>query len=93
MPYIEQRERDILDPSIDVLADKIRCLNGSGTGFAGMLNYAFTRLSLKTMPGKRYWTIALVIGTIICTALEFYRRLAAPYEDEKIKQNGGVYDA
>ena len=27
-----------------------------------------------------------------CAKLELYRRVAAPYEDEKIDQNGDVYD-
>jgi hypothetical protein len=31
------------------------------------------------------------VGAIECCKLEFYRRVAAPYEDRKIKTNGDVY--
>lgn len=32
-------------------------------------------------------------GAIECAKLEFYRRVAAPYEDKKIAENGDVYPA
>jgi hypothetical protein len=31
------------------------------------------------------------IGALECCKLEFYRRVAVPYEDRKIKSNGDVY--
>lgn len=61
---------------------------------AGDLNYAITTLLLKytKREGKKYFTIVVVMGTLLCVALEFYRRLAAPYEDQKIRENGDVND-
>jgi hypothetical protein len=32
-----------------------------------------------------------VVGALECAKLELYRRLAAPYEDQKIKLNGDAY--
>ena len=32
-----------------------------------------------------------VMGVLACAQAEVYRRLVAPYEDEKIKENGDVY--
>ena len=32
-----------------------------------------------------------VIGALECAKLELYRRIAAPYEDTKIQENGEVY--
>jgi hypothetical protein len=32
-----------------------------------------------------------IIGVLECAKLEIYRRTAAPYEDEKIEQNGDVF--
>ena len=42
--------------------------------------------------GKNYTNINEVIGVLECAKLELYRRVAAPYEDEKIEQNGDVYN-
>ena len=32
-----------------------------------------------------------IIGALECAKLELYRRVAAPYEDDKIIENGDVY--
>jgi hypothetical protein len=32
-----------------------------------------------------------MIGALECCKLELYRMMAAPYEDDKIAENGGVY--
>ena len=59
----------------------------------GELNYAFTRMALGYIErhGKDYQHISEVIGAFECAKLEFYRRMAAPYEDTKIAENGDVY--
>jgi len=31
------------------------------------------------------------VGVLECAKLELYRRIAAPYEDEKIVETGDVY--
>jgi len=56
---------------------------------AGEINYVVARL-LYHWP-RRYWAIALACGMLVTCLLEFYRRVAAPYEDTKIKENGDVY--
>lgn len=94
MPYIPQKYRPALDEYIDKLAEEIKkaALKEGGEGaFAGFLNYCSTRLALKTIPERRYWAIALIVGVFKNVADEFYRRYAAPYEDEKIKKEGDVY--
>lgn len=97
MPYIPQRDREKLDQLIDQLAEQI--VNQSKeqadeAAFAGLLNYSLTRLALKVIKlrfGKiRYWIIATTVGVFQNVADEFYRRLAAPYEDKQIEKNGDV---
>jgi hypothetical protein len=60
---------------------------------SGDLNYAITRLcdDYLNLQGLSYFTINEVIGVLECAKLELYRRIAAPYEDQKIIQNGDVY--
>jgi hypothetical protein len=38
-----------------------------------------------------YQSINDVLGALEGAKLEFYRRIAAPYEDTKIQENGDVY--
>jgi hypothetical protein len=41
--------------------------------------------------GLSYKSINDVIGVLECVKQEFYRRIAVPYEDKKIEQNGDIY--
>ena len=60
--------------------------------FAGALNY-FNFVIVKRYlekSGKRYWKLALILGTLVCCVFEIYRRVVAPYEEECIEKNGDV---
>ncbi|VVB53018.1 Uncharacterised protein [uncultured archaeon] len=56
----------------------------------GVVNFAITRL-LKGLYGVSYKDIEREMGLLECVKQEVYRRLAAPYEDTKIKENGDVF--
>jgi hypothetical protein len=59
---------------------------------AGELNYCITLLVDVFLDGAvNYDAINEVIGVLECAKLELYRRIAAPYEDKKIAENGDVY--
>lgn len=77
MPYIKQDRRKTLTSPKD----------------AGELNYLITELcdTYLAAVGKSYLNINQVIGALECAKLEFYRRVAAPYEDAKKEENGDVY--
>lgn len=95
MPYIIPKQRKLLDPHIERLAEEIQRIAEECEdphAFAGLLNYTCTRLAIKLMPERRYWVIALITGIFKNIADEFYRRVGVPYEDEQIKKNGDVYD-
>ena len=81
MPYIVNSAREQLD-------------NGGLPNSAGELNYVISSLVDEYLQeyGKNYTNINEVIGVLECAKLELYRRVAAPYEDDKIDQNGDVYD-
>lgn len=86
MPYIKQEKRD-----------EFRTVGETGhnpaTRTAGELNYEITLKLLKHLKvnGLSYQTINDIVGALEGAKLEFYRRIAAPYEDTKIKENGDVY--
>jgi len=97
MPYIAPELRRELDPHIDALAERLASQSraaGYDGAFTGLLNYACTRLALALIRRRfgnlRYWLIAAVTGVFHNMAAEFYRRLAAPYEDVQMARNGDV---
>lgn len=78
MPYIKQRDRESLGISV--------------ANNAGELNYLFTDIIDNYLTEKlSYQRINDCIGALEGAKLELYRRIAAPYEDVKIKENGDVY--
>lgn len=97
MPYIQKSDRKNLDSLIDKLAEQIvkqSKEHDDDAAFAGLLNYACSRLALKIVRlrfGKmRYWLIAVLTGVFKNVGDEFYRRIATEYEDLQIKKNGDV---
>jgi hypothetical protein len=92
VPYIAPEDRKALDPPIDELAAAVKSKAGERDGsFEGLLNYAITRLVLEVLPTRRYASIARATGVLENVKQEFYRRYAAPYEDEQIEKSGDVY--
>lgn len=62
----------------------------------GELNFLITYIVcgyITRQGGMKYGNINEVIGALECAKLEMYRRLAAPYEDKKILENGDVYES
>jgi hypothetical protein len=97
MPYIKKEDRIILDPHIDRLACALASRaveSADDAAYAGLLNYTCTRLALLVIRQRfqkiRYWIIATTSGVFHNIADEFYRRLAGPYEDQQITNNGDV---
>lgn len=80
MPYIKKVDRNEL-----------------AAGFipetAGELNYCLTKFIWSYYNDNEpcYQTINDILGALEGAKLEFYRRVAAPYEDQKIEENGDVY--
>lgn len=85
MPYIKPYQRDILEPFVDELAQ--RC---STSGDFTYVIYALAKTMVKYQHGRDYDYLSKIIGCMECAKTEFYRRIVAPYEDQKIKENGDV---
>ena len=90
MPYIKKKDRIILDDSIESLAIRIATYDG----MAGRFNYSISKMIdiILTQRGLNYANMNEIIGALECIKLELYRRIASPYEDKKIKENGDVYN-
>lgn len=83
MPYIKQEDRAGFDSVLQHL---------QVPKTAGELNYVFTWILIQYLRtnGKNYQHINDVIGALEGAKMEAYRRLAGPYEDQKIAENGDV---
>lgn len=82
MPYIQQyRRKEVEDKIPD---HEWNC---------GELNYSITTLLINywNAHDQKYQIINDIIGALEGAKAEFQRRVVAPYEDQKIIQNGDVY--
>jgi hypothetical protein len=76
VPYIPLDQRDAAKPD---------------SSDPGSLTYLLYRHCLDALPeNPRYRDFHSVIGALEAAKLEFYRRHVAPYEDQKIEENGDV---
>ena len=86
MPYINKNQREGIEAELNVLLNVL-------SGGPGELNYVITRILLDSLGYQtlHYEKVNMLVGVLECAKLELYRRLAAPYEDQKIEENGDVY--
>jgi hypothetical protein len=87
MPYITQEERPQYEELIIEITDLLK--EKPVDSVDGHINYIVTRIIKEVYP-LRYFHINRAMGVLECIKQEFYRRVAAPYEDVKIEQNGDV---
>ncbi len=80
MPYIKQHRREALE-------------EGDTPKGPGELNYVFTLIANKYIEqwGLNYANMNDIVGALEGAKIEFCRRVMAPYEDIKIKENGDCY--
>jgi hypothetical protein len=80
---------------VPYIPDERRIQIGSGDSFdtAGELNYLLTMAVLEYLgDSPNYERFNAAIGALESCKQEVYRRLIAPYEDRKIKENGDVFE-
>jgi hypothetical protein len=87
LPYIKMEARGKYEKALKEIigilkAQPVESIDGD-------LNYIITRILKESYP-LRYFNLNRAVGVLECCKLEFYRRVAAPYEDTKIKENGDV---
>lgn len=82
MPYVKRERRKELDSGNYDLSELS----------AGELNYLVTKhvLDFLRVRPLSYERINTVLGVLEAIKQEVYRRIAAPYEDEKIRENGDL---
>lgn len=100
MPYIESKFRNRFDIHIEKMVDSLLSVipEKDVDGFeatdllecSGNLNYVITRICSSLMGKPNYAKVAIITGVLENVKQEFYRRVASPYEDKKIVENGDV---
>jgi len=87
LPYIKAGNRKKYEKILEELVKILKTLPPEKID--GELNYIVTKI-LKEIYPLRYFHINKAMGVLECIKLEYYRRVAAPYEDQKIKDAGDV---
>jgi hypothetical protein len=89
MPYIKQERRAAIDPDLQKL---IKFLKAIGMK-KGDMNYVMTKMCQEYVAhhGKSYDHLSDVTGMLNDVKTEFERKVVAPYEEEKIVENGEIY--
>ncbi len=90
MPYIKEEDRVLLDPFVEQLALMLGYSEDSSDK-DGKVNYVISKLFNLLYNKPSYSVINRGIGVLESAKLEFYRRVAVPYEDKKKLINGDVY--
>jgi hypothetical protein len=94
MPYIKEESRVFLDECIEntvvKLADGNELSDAEFLSISGELNYTFSRIIAGCMGKPSYSKVAIITGVLENIKQEFYRRVASPYEDKKILENGDI---
>lgn len=94
MPYIKEESRKLLDECIESMVECF--VHGNSLSdeeflqIAGELNYAFSRILSGCIGSVSYKKIAVSTGVLENIKQEFYRRVAVPYEEKKIIENGDI---
>lgn len=87
MPYIKPERREKYKEALEELIGILKSLPVEEVD--GELNYVVTKIIKEVYP-LRYFHLNKAIGVLECIKQEFYRRVAAPYEDEKMRESGDV---
>jgi len=84
MPYIKKDLRKDIDEIVDTYAYHLKA--------DGQLNYFICKLFLKLtrVYGMKYSHAKRFIGELEMAKMEIYRRWVAPYEQQKMEENGDV---
>ena len=92
MPYIKKERRPVLwrdtGPYTTYPVVEAGIIAGPGE-----LNFAITKIVnlYVRRGGLNYTVLNEALGVLTAVTFELYRRLAAPYEDVKIMENGDVF--
>jgi len=93
VPYIPQHDRKVLDPTIKLLQQSVLQFARDGVDVSGRINYIITKL-IVTVYGDCFSTtykqINEAMGILSCVQQEYYRKVAAPYENQKEYDNGSI---
>lgn len=90
MPYITQEERRIYGTEFELVLKRLTAHGCQG----GHQNYLISRIlwtAYKNSP--RYNTLEALLSVLQAVALELWRRLGGPHEDEAIRRNGDLPEA
>ena len=91
MPYIRPSERAEIDGHVFDLAVVIDTTGDLNYAMSTLIDALFEDTGHQTTWPVNYDSFNSVLGVLEAVKMELYRRVIAPYEDEKKKLNGEVF--
>lgn len=89
MPYIKNTDREKYNEDIQRLASTLTDIKGDFK--VGDVNYVISSIIWTLFRNKISYTNGNnLVGVLECVKQEFYRRMLAAYEDQKIVENGDI---
>lgn len=93
MPYIPMKRREALDAYAEALIAHMKASNFEGS-YLGDVTYVMTRIvhgTFQAINGPiRWWQITAIMGILESMKIEFYSRVAGPYERMQCEASGDV---
>lgn len=90
MPYIKKEQRTLYDSSIKKLVRELAGYEDTDIK-PGEINYVISRIIWDIFRLDPSYTLGNnLVGVLECVKQEFYRRLLAEYENQKISENGDI---
>ena len=91
MPYIKKEQRNIFESDIARLVNNLSA-QGWGISKEGCLNYIISSLLARSLREEEmsYAKLNAVMGILESCKAEIYRRVVAPYEEIKLRENGEI---
>ena len=90
MPYINKEDREPINSSSGSFVPR----DGAELQYAiaRLINLHYHYVEATSVFGIRYRHMESIMGALSGATIEHYRCVVAPYEDDKIEENGGVYN-
>ena len=91
MPYINKKQRENLEPLVDLIAAEImRVHKETGTARGALTNFTISEILHSVFRDPRYADMAEARSALQESHDEYARRVIGPYENMKIAQEGDI---
>ena len=90
MPYIGSLARQVVDYMLDPLIEELQLMTDNGKVNTGIVVYVVYKIVKRLYGDGRFEKRSNAVKVLENAKLEYYRRVMAPYEEQKRRERGDV---